>query len=416
MAVRVVEDATELRATLGAISAFITKGATPTTYGFQWESSGVTFLRSECVSERGLDLRQSMYISEAANQALRRSQVSDGDLLVTITGNVGRVVRLAGVGVANINQHIARVRVKDPRFESAFVYHYLSQRVVREHYETIVTGQAFPQISLVQVRDTEVIGPSTEAQRAIARALDDSDELIAALERLIAKKQAIKQGMMHQLLTGKTRLPGFTDSWSVSTVGDVADVKTGPFGSALHERDYVPNGTPIITVEHLGERSVEGAGAPMVSETDRRRLRAYSLAEGDIVFSRVGSIDRSAMVSSNEAGWLFSGRLLRVRLQSSVADPQFMSAQFHSGKFTEAVRAVAVGQTMRSLNTAILNGVSVVIPPLDEQKAIGVVVKDLDHELDVLESNLEKARGVKRGMMQELLTGRTRLPIKEVAS
>src|SRR5205823_4709567 len=133
---------------------FITKGATPTTYGYRWESAGVPFLRSECVSDRGLDMRQSMFISPAANEVLRRSQVVDGDVLMTITGNVGRVVRLAGIGDANINQHIARIRIKDPRFDSGFVYHYLSQKPMREHYTSIVTGQAYPQISLVQVRET----------------------------------------------------------------------------------------------------------------------------------------------------------------------------------------------------------------------------------------------------------------------
>jgi type I restriction enzyme, S subunit len=192
---------------LGDVSAFITKGATPTTYGFTWESTGVPFLRSECVSEHGLDMTQSMFISNAANQALRRSQISDGDILMTITGYVGRVVWLAGVGVANINQHIARVRIKDPNFDTGFVYHYLSQPIIRMYYETIVTGQAYPQISLVQVRNTEIPTPSIEEQRAIADVLTDADDELEALERRLESARAIKTGMMQELLTGRTRLP-----------------------------------------------------------------------------------------------------------------------------------------------------------------------------------------------------------------
>src|SRR5579864_7540271 len=92
---------------LAPLSEFITKGATPTTYGFEWQDEGVVFLRSECVSENGLDLTESMYISPEAHAALRRGEVRAGDILVTITGNVGRVVQLdAALGVANINQHI----------------------------------------------------------------------------------------------------------------------------------------------------------------------------------------------------------------------------------------------------------------------------------------------------------------------
>ncbi len=196
-----------LKTPLGAISAFITKGSTPTTYGFRWESTGVPFLRSECVSEHGLDMAQSMFISNAANEALRRSQVTDGDILMTITGNVGRVIRLAGIGDANINQHIARVRIKDPQFDDGFVYHYLSQRAMREYYESIVTGQAYPQISLKQVRDTEIPAPPIEEQRAIASALGDVDDELTALRARLDKARAVKTGMMQQLLTGRTRLP-----------------------------------------------------------------------------------------------------------------------------------------------------------------------------------------------------------------
>jgi len=106
------------------------------------------------------------------------------------------------------------------------------------------------------------------------------------------------------------------EDWNVKTIGDIADVKTGPFGSALHESDYVADGTPIITVEHLGDLRVNHSNLPMVSNQDKSRLKAYSLKAGDIVFSRVGSIDRNALIRELENGWLFSGRLLRVRINA----------------------------------------------------------------------------------------------------
>ena len=126
------------------------------------------------------------------------------------------------------------------------------------------------------------------------------DGLLSALETLIGKKRAIKQAAMQQLLTGKTRLPGFTGNWGRKSLGEVAEIKTGPFGSALHERDYVPDGTPIITVEHLGERGVIHNDLPKVSDRDRNRLHMYELRVGDIVFSRVGSIDRNALIRPAE--------------------------------------------------------------------------------------------------------------------
>ena len=201
------------------------------------------------------------------------------------------------------------------------------------------------------------------------------------------------------------------NDWPIRRIGDIADVKTGPFGSALHESDYVRSGTPIITVEHLGERGLETSkDVPRVSNSDRHRLRAYQLLPGDIVFSRVGSIDRSALVQPVQSGWLFSGRLLRVRFKDPSANPQFFSYQLQTHRFKQAVRAVAVGQTMPSLNTRILNDLTVFVPPADEQNAIARQLSDMDELITSLSRLIAKKRDIRRGTMQALLTGRTRLP------
>jgi type I restriction enzyme S subunit len=252
-------------------------------------------------------------------------------------------------------------------------------------------------------------------QRAIASALSDVDALLDGLTRLIAKKRDLKQAAMQQLLTGRTRLPGFNRDWKKVRLGEVAEIKTGPFGSSLHERDYVEVGTPIITVEHLGEFGIDHVGLPLVSDVDRRRLMAYSLAEGDIVFSRVGSVDRNALVRAAESGWLFSGRLLRVRLHQGQLHAPFVSYQFHSEPFKASVRSVAVGQTMASLNTRILSDVPITIPPLREQTAIATVLSDMDAELVALEARRAKTQALKAAMMQALLTGRIRLVSPEPA-
>jgi type I restriction enzyme S subunit len=126
---------------------------------------------------------------------------------MTITGNVGRVVHLQeGFGEANINQHIARIRIVHGEVAAPFVFYFLSQPVVRRYYNLITTGQAYPQISLTQVRETEVPMPSLAEQTAIASILTDMDAEIAALEAKLAKARQLKQGMMQELLTGKTRL------------------------------------------------------------------------------------------------------------------------------------------------------------------------------------------------------------------
>jgi type I restriction enzyme S subunit len=102
-------------------------------------------------------------------------------------------------------------------------------------------------------------------------------------------------------------------------------VHTGPFGSQLHASDYVNHGTPIITVEHLGDNRIIHADLPLISDEDKERLSKYTLKTSDIVFSRVGSVDRRAIVHSDEDGWLFSGRCLRVRPDQGKIDPDYLS-------------------------------------------------------------------------------------------
>ena len=208
----------------------------------------------------------------------------------------------------------------------------------------------------------------------------------------------------------QTEVGVLPEDWNVNPLSVFADVKTGPFGSALHERDYVNDGTPIITVEHLSEQGVVHENLPLVSDSDRNRLSSYSLRAGDIVFSRVGSVDRNALIRDSESGWLFSGRLLRVRVLRCDVHPPYLSFHFHSEAFKQRVRTVAVGQTMASLNTQILKGIYAVLPTEEEQRAIATALSDVDALLDGLDRLIAKKRDIKQAAMQQLLTGETRLP------
>ena len=160
-------------------------------------------------------------------------------------------------------------------------------------------------------------------------------------------------------------------------------IQTGPFGSQLHQRDYVPVGTPIITVEHLGENRILHEDLPRVSDSDRTRLAKYLLQDGDIVFSRVGSVDRRALVSSAEEGWLFSGRCLRVRPDPSKVDSQYLSYFLGLEVLREYIRSIAVGATMPSLNTRILSDIPIVLPHLSKQRGIAHVLGTLDDKIEL---------------------------------
>lgn len=172
--------------------------------------------------------------------------------------------------------------------------------------------------------------------------------------------------------------------WKEYILGEIAEVQTGPFGSQLHMSDYKMVGTPIITVEHLGENKILHHNLPLVGDDDRNRLIKYTLKEGDIVFSRVGSVDRRAYVNKKEDGWMFSGRCLRVRANDKLVNSKYLSFYFGQESFKETIRMVAVGATMPSINTTILSEVEIKLPPLPEQQAIAEVLSSLDDKIDLL--------------------------------
>ena len=162
----------------------------------------------------------------------------------------------------------------------------------------------------------------------------------------------------------------------------LADIQTGPFGSQLHKKDYVEIGTPIVTVEHLGKKRFTEQNLPCVSDEDKKRLNKYVLKEGDVVFSRVGSVDRCSYVSREYDGWMFSGRCLRVRPFAEI-EPLYLYYYFTLESTKQFVRGIATGATMPSINTKFMGEVPIVYPAIDVQRKIVGILNALDEKIEL---------------------------------
>jgi len=163
---------------------------------------------------------------------------------------------------------------------------------------------------------------------------------------------------------------------------DIADSQTGPFGSQLHQSDYVSEGTPMVTVEHLGVERFTHQNLPFVSDKDRDRLSKYILREGDIVFSRVGSVDRCTYVTKEEDGWMFSGRCIRVRTNEN-ANGRYLNFYFRQDFFKKMMLDISVGATMPSLNTKLMDNIPLRLPNIQTQQKIAKVLSDLDAKIEI---------------------------------
>ena len=165
-------------------------------------------------------------------------------------------------------------------------------------------------------------------------------------------------------------------------LGDIAFSQTGPFGSQLHEEDYVKEGIPIVTVEHLGDIGFTTQNLPFVSEQDAERLSKYTLMEGDIVFSRVGAIDRCVFTKKEQEGWLFSGRCIRVRCDSSKVNSRYLSYYFKLPFFKKMMLNLSVGATMPSLNTHLMDNVELNLLDRKNQDKIATFMNNIDSKIE----------------------------------
>ena len=201
------------------------------------------------------------------------------------------------------------------------------------------------------------------------------------------------------------RFPEFSGEWKYTTIGNIGDIKNGPFGSVLHAEDYVENGIPIVTTEHFktGLMPSDKFGIPQVSNEDYIRLKGYRLETNDIVFSRVGSVDINAHVGIEQNGWLFSGRVLRVRPKYDI-DSLFLHYALSTEAVKRDIRNRAVGQTMPSINTPILSSTTIQLPKdLFEQKKVAHFLRLLDERIITQNKIIEKLQSLIKGIAQHCI-------------
>jgi len=256
--------------------------------------------------------------------------------------------------------------------------------------------------------------PDITVQNAIAHAITDVDDLIAVLERMIVKRQAIKQGMMQQLLTGKTRLPGFTEPWSTTTLGTL-----GTFlkGRGVKRDDVRSTGIRCVrygelyTAFHNYTAEARSFVSPDVAAT------AFPLKTGDLLFAGSGETSEEigkcvAYVGPTPA--VAGGDVIVLR--GDQCNPIYLALLANTPEVVSQKARAGQGDAVVHIYSPALAAVEVILPPRAEQDAIAHVIVDVDRELGLLGQRHRKAQDVKQGMMQELLSGRTRLPVEGSAA
>ena len=244
--------------------------------------------------------------------------------------------------------------------------------------------------------------PETE-QRAIAAALSDVDALLDGLDRLIAKKRDIKQAAMQQLLTGKARLPGFSGKCRTKRLGEIASIRN---------QKVLPSNVGIDTLcvelDHIGR----GNGRLLEYSTAQNSTSSkYRFFSGDVLFGRLRSYLRKFWHADRDG--ICTTEIWPLMTDSQWADSGFLHAIVQSDRFIEAA-SISYGTHMPRADWEVMRNFEVRLPRVREQRAIAAVLSDMDAEIAALETRRDKTHDLKQAMMQELLTGKTRLIQAEV--
>ncbi|GAA1989700.1 hypothetical protein [Microbacterium pumilum] len=378
-----------------------------------------------CINNRGVRWGRVL-VGESIQAPLTPADIRDlrlteGDVLVCEGGEIGRAAVWRGeLAEAYFLNTLHRLRSRG-RYSPRLLVAYLERWAATGELSAVVGKATLAHLTKENLLRVPLpVMPASE-QAWTVEALESIDSLVAALERLIAKKRDIQNGVMQELLSGHTRLPGFAGEWREVHLGDhVSFVRSVPLS-----RDQLDRTSPLKYL-HYGDIHTTSAVRLDATAKDMPRAsavlagRAGRLAPGDVVFADASEdpagVGKSVEITSVPAEGVVPGlHTIAARFDKTVLADGFKAYLQFIPTFRESLLRLAAGTKVLATTRSYVSSIDLVLPSADEQRAIASVLTDADAEIAALQRRLESARAVRQGMMQELLTGRTRL-VSEVAA
>jgi type I restriction enzyme, S subunit len=390
-------------AQLGALGTFIKgKGVARS----QADSGGIPCVRYGEIYTKHSEYVRQYFTHISAEVASQSTRLQRGDVLFAGSGEtkaeIGKSVAIIDDTEAYAGGDI--VILRNTALHPHFAGYLLNMPYVTAQKAARGQGDAVVHISASALADVRVALPPLHEQRAIATALSDVDDLLTSLDRLIAKKRAIKQGVMHDLLTGRKRLPGFGGKWREVSIGELANVDPEVLPQAT-DPNYEFNYIALEDVTRGTLRSFQRLRFATAPSRARRILRYHDILIGTVR----PNLQSHLLHVRRESSWICSTGFSVVRCDPSHAWPDFVFHSFFGMNLNNQIATLIAGSNYPAISRRDVAALTIPTPPLHEQRAIGTVLTDLDDEIDALQSRRDKTHAIKQAMMHELLTGRTRL-------
>ena len=348
------------------------------------------------------------YILKAASRippdvAATALPIKKGDLLFAGSGEtaeeIGRCAAYLGKEQAYAGGDVI---VLSPSGQNSFYLgHLMNFPIVSTQKARLGQGDAVVHIYINNLAQVRIELPPITEQNAIAEVLTDVDNLIGALDALIAKKRAIKQAAMQQLLTGKTRLPGFGGEWETKRASEFGDVVTGETPS-VRNKAFWGGPYPWITPTDINSERDMTASERMVTREGLNSIRR-TLPPNTVLVTCIASIGKNAILKTAGS----CNQQINAVVPNATHNVEFLYYLF---EYNSNYLLANAGVTATPIiSKSIFSEFVFHVPSLEEQRAIASILSDIDAEIVALEGRRDKTSAIKQGMMQQLLTGRVRL-------
>lgn len=363
----------------------------------EYRTGYIPFIQNKDFEGKLINYETDYYIPENVAKNFPRILLNENCLLISISGSIGNVAVFSNKQMAFIGGAVAVGKFKDKELLDWCMYYLLSNEGQNKLLGNVKAG-SHQNLILDDLRKIEIPIPPKEEQKAIAKALSDTDELITTLEKLISKKEAIKQGTMQQLLTGKKRLSGFSGEWEEKRLGDIGNPTMCKRIMKYQTSDS--GDVPFYKIGTFGKEADSYISNELFTEYKNR----FSFPKkGDVLISASGTIGR-IVVFDGKPSYFQDSNIVWIDNNEKTVTNKYLSFLYQIIKWTTEDTTIA-----RLYNDNLKN-IEISVPPtIEEQQAIAKILSDMDNKIESLKSKLSKTKAIKDGMMSELLTGKTRL-------
>ncbi|HID37423.1 MAG TPA: restriction endonuclease subunit S, partial [Ghiorsea sp.] len=366
--------------------------------------NGVLYLQGYNVEENYFNLHGVKYVTDEFHKAHMKSCLQYGDLLTVQTGDVGLTAYVPDNLVGSNCHALIISRFDKKSAHSLYISYYLNSYAGRARLRLIETGTTMKHLNIGDMLQFYIpLPPTIKEQQAIATALSDMDALLEGLDQLIAKKRDIKQAIMQQLLTGKTRLAEFEGEWETKRLGSI-----GLFmkGKGVKKSETDSGDIPCVRYGEIYTYHNDYIRQYYSWISRDVAARAVMLKKGDLLFAGSGETKKEigkcvAFIDDHET---YAGGDI-VILRPEGINSIFLSYYCNTETINTQKSSKGQGDAVVHISAMALSDIQITLPSLPEQTAIAKILTDIDTEIEALEKRRAKTKNIKQAMMQELLTG-----------